>query len=120
MKLATQLHVVASEFAVPMTCKGYISALIAQGVDETPMAKLSKNISSPRKLNLPPSAYASLYAVKAIPEATTSQATATNGSVLSSMNLLPSLSMRNAEKRVPRALTEARGMLRRRALSSGE
>ena len=42
-KFVVQLVVVDRLFAVPITCKGYISALTVQGVEDIPMLKEAKN-----------------------------------------------------------------------------
>lgn len=45
--LVIQLVVADRELAVPMTCKGYISELIVQGVELMPKEKKSRNNEIP-------------------------------------------------------------------------
>lgn len=42
-KFVVQFVVVDKLFAVPITCRGYISVLIVQGVDDIPKLKLARN-----------------------------------------------------------------------------
>ena len=92
----TQFVVADKEFAVPMTCKGYISALIVHGGELMPNEKNSKKKATPKAAMTPPNVYVSsgrsspLYAM---PKAVISQHKAMNGRVRKMIYRLPSLSM---------------------------
>jgi hypothetical protein len=48
-KLVVQLVVVDKLLAVPITCKGYISAFTVHGVEDIPVLKLAKKMIIPEK-----------------------------------------------------------------------
>ena len=115
IKLESQFVAVASATAVPIKWIGYISELIAQGVEENPIEKKAKyaiieniNKKCPRFCQ----SGSSLYNDKYIAYETNNKEVNTPGKVLKMTYLLPILSITNTAIVEPIAFVNANGIFK--------
>ena len=106
------------EFAVPITCKGKISAQTAHGGDDIPKPNVSKYKMRPTNAIIPPKSCPAFY--KNMPADITSIHRAMNGNVRSITYRLPSLSINKIERIDPIAFVVDSGTFKIKAVRSSE